>query len=291
VSESAKCESEERTKQSRETRRTKHMAEPPPVPVEPKPRGSDPWSDETWGQNALNVTFETVETDVFEFSAEDSVVANSNEEEFALFRGGVAPPSKRGVPTGPPLVTVTVHERLSAVYNGDVAEEPVTHVEGAIHVCSASTADMSRHPFCLVLRDLLGHMELLEQDRSDVAQDVSTQVSRTSLHRTDRVLRVSLPATQKVVPVARYICSNQLRSVPLVRVSLLCQTNATSVVGCVRVSLLGAQIPITSHILLVVVVVVVVVVADSSSRVGSKCRVKTVASASRYGPIRPTCRP
>jgi hypothetical protein len=192
--------------------------EPKPV-VETKPRGSDPWSDETWGQSALNVTFETVETDVFEFSAEGSVQNEDSpsDVEFSLFRGGVSrEPFKqsRGVPAGPPVVTVTVHERLSAVYD-DVSEEPSCHLEGSIHV--RTSVDVSRHPFCLVMRDLLGHMDVLE-DRSEVAKDVSNQVSRTSLHRTDRVLRVSLPssATHKEVQVARYICSNQLRSVPLV---------------------------------------------------------------------------
>ena len=188
------------------------------------PRGSDPWSDETWGENAVNVTFETVETDVFEFSTEGSSIQNGNspeDVEFSLYRGGSAVASRemrqqeqQRKPAGPPLVTVAVHEQLSATYD-DVSEEPSCHLEGSVYV--RATADMSRHPFCLVVRDLLGHVEVLE-DRTVVSKDVSQQISRKGLHRADRVVRISLPSssTRKDVQIARYICTTRLRPVPLV---------------------------------------------------------------------------
>lgn len=185
-----------------------------------EPRGSDPWSDQTWGQNALNVTFETLETDVFEFSAGESLQNGDSPEdvEFSLFRGGTAATLREVKPekkkTGPPLVGVAVHEQLSATYD-DASEEPSSHLEGTVTV--RATTDMSRHPFCLVIRDLLGHIEVLE-DRTLVSKDVSQQISRKGLHRSDRVIRISLPATstRKDVQVARYICTTRLRPVPLV---------------------------------------------------------------------------
>ena len=182
---------------------------------------SDPWSDETWGQNALNATFETVETDVFEFSAENSVSHADSPDDvaFSLFRGGnaaAARDKKHADPkhTGPPVVSVAIHEQLSATYD-DVSEEPSCHLEGTVYV--RATTDMSRHPFCLVVRDLLSHIDVLE-DRAMVAKDVSQQILRTGLHRADRVMRISLPssATRKDVQVARYVCSSRLRPVPLV---------------------------------------------------------------------------
>lgn len=192
------------------------------------PQGqSDPWSDETWGQQAaMNVTFETVETDIFEFSAGNSVSHADSPDDvaFSLFRGGNAAAAaaasrdkkhQEQKHSGPPVVAVAVREQLSATYD-DVSAEPSCHLEGTVHV--RGMTDMSRHPFCLVMRDLLGHIEVLE-DRAMVAKDVSQQISRTGLHRADRVLRISLPAsaTRKDVQVARYICSSRLRPVPLVR--------------------------------------------------------------------------
>lgn len=186
---------------------------------------SDPWSDETWGQNALNVTFETVETDVFEFPAENSISHADSPDDVAvsLFRGGNHATASRADKnlqqeqkhSGPPLVSVAVYEQLSATYD-DVSEEPNCHLEGTVHV--QATTDMSRHPFCLVIRDLLSHIDVLE-DRATVAKDVSQEITRKGLHRADRVLRISLPssATRKDVQVARYICSSRLRPVPLVR--------------------------------------------------------------------------
>lgn len=190
------------------------------------PQGqSDPWSDETWGQHALNVTLETVETDVFEFAAENSVTHADSPDDvaYSLFRGGNAAASREKQHqhteqrhSGPPVVSVALHEQLSATYD-DVSPEPSCHLEGNVYV--RAVTDMSRHPFCLVMRDLLGHIDVLE-DRAMVAKDVSQQISRTGLHRADRVLRISLPAsaTRKDVQVARYICTSRLRPVPLVRI-------------------------------------------------------------------------
>ena len=185
------------------------------------PRGSDPWSDETWGQNAMNVTYETVETDVFEFSAGESELngASPSDVELSLFRGGNAARDgnllQEKKNTGPPAVSVAVHEQLSAIYD-DVSPEPSCHLEGTIHV--RSTTDMSRHCFCLVLRDLLGHIDVLE-DRPAVAKDVSKEIARKGLHKGDRVMRISLPSSSKgkAVQIARYICTSGLRPVPLVR--------------------------------------------------------------------------
>eukprot|EP00977_Amphora_coffeiformis_P013648 scaffold3608_cov183-Amphora_coffeaeformis.AAC.35 len=190
-----------------------------------EPRGSDPWSDETWRQNdaMMNVTFDTVETDVFEFSAGESDLHQTpSDVELSLFRGGghkVATERRNNNKGGAslPVVAVAVHEQLSAIYD-DVSQEPSCHLEGTIHV--KSSTDMSRHPFCLVLRDLLGHIDVLE-DRPAVAKDVSKEISRKGLHRGDRVMRVSLPSTSKgkAVQIARYICTTGLRPVPLVRAS------------------------------------------------------------------------
>lgn len=193
-----------------------------PGTAQAEPRWSDPWSDETWGQNALmNVTFETVETDVFEFSAGESAQngASPSDVEFSLFRGGNAvrdghlPQEKRNA--GPPSVSVSMHEQLSSIYD-DASQEPSCHLEGTIHV--RSTTDMSRHPFCLVLRDLMSHIDVLE-DRPAVAKDVSREISRKGLHKGDRVMRISLPSSAKgkSVQIARYICTTGLRPVPLVR--------------------------------------------------------------------------
>ena len=145
----------------------KRSAIPPiPGPTPPEPRGSDPWSDETWGQNALNVTFETVETDVFEFSAEGSTDHKNDgnasfDNEFQLFRAGDNNNDAKARDVGlhqqqqdraeTPLVAVAVHEQLSATYN-DTSDEPSCHLEGSVYVRAMS--DMSRHPFCLVVRDL-----------------------------------------------------------------------------------------------------------------------------------------
>lgn len=196
---------------------------PPDFPGRPsrEMRGSDPWSDETWGNGGLNnVTFETVETDVFEFTAEDTRkhADSPDDVELSLFRG-VSKAAKREVYqekriAGPPIVAVNINECLSAIYD-DVSEEPSCQVEGSIFV--TPTVDMSRHSFCLVVRDLLGHIDVLE-DRTGVAKDITTQITRKGLHRSDRVLRISLPATatRKEVRIARYICSGRLRPVPLV---------------------------------------------------------------------------
>ena len=191
----------------------------------PPVHGSDPWSDASWGENALNVTFETVETDVFEFSTEESSLQNDGNSpedvEFSLFRGTgrMADRSRASPAMGSPVVQVALHELLAATYD-DVSEEPNFQLEGTVHVRALS--DLSRHPFCLVLHDLHGHLDVLE-DRATVAKDVSQQIARNGLHQGDRVLRISLPssATRKDVQVARYICNNHVRPVPLVRGILL----------------------------------------------------------------------
>ena len=225
---------------------------------QPPPRESDPWSDETWRPNnhnnhhhnngdrdvtAMNVTFDTVETDVFEFSAGESelnhragvddgeVFRTPSDVEWSIFRGAKnnAKDNKKFVgdedddddgrrrknANGLPVVSVSVDEQLSAMYD-DVSQEPTCHLEGAVH--ARSMVDMGQHPFCLVLRDLLGHIDVLE-DRPAVSKDVSKEISRKGLHRGDRVVRISLPSTSKgkVLQIARYICHTELRPVPLVR--------------------------------------------------------------------------
>lgn len=208
------------------------MQEQHPAPEAPPQQGhplsgSDPWSDETWGQHALNVTFETVETDVFEFTAEENTDQQDDtpdDLEQSLFRGvkvaaSAAAAPKRDMhperrPVELPVVAVHMNEQLSAIYD-DVSESPSCHLEGSIYV--TPTVDMSRHSFCLVVRDLLDHIDVFE-DRTAVAKDVTKEIPRKGLHRSDRVLRVSLPAsaTRKEVKVGRYICSGRLRPVPLV---------------------------------------------------------------------------
>jgi hypothetical protein len=192
-----------------------------------------------------------------------AVEGNTPEDvEFSLFHGGSKPnrdtqnitktrkptnthPAPLSSSSPPPVVQVTVHEQFSATYDDGVVpatspEPQACQLEGTVHV--QSVTDLSRHPFCIVIRDAQSHIDIWD-DRptgggGGVAKDISAavmvrkdQVATTTVppyqsssslpyyyqsHK-DRILRISLPSTstKKQVQVARYICTTHVRPVPL----------------------------------------------------------------------------
>ena len=187
--------------------------------------GSDPWSDLTWGRDAMNVTFET---DIFDFDAEDNKSTfgkqPSDFESVSLFfpndpMWDGADGEKEEKEREKPIVQVAIHEQLSAVYD-DVSKEPSCQVDGSIVVKSSSQSPTTE-PFCLIIRDLLDRIEGLEL--KNICTDISREAAdRTDLHRSDKVLKILAPPVSQLdteIPVATYTCTPKLRPVPMVSCS------------------------------------------------------------------------
>jgi len=130
-------------------------------------------------------------------------------------------PGSQQMPSKVETIQVAVHEQLSALYD-DVSSEPSFHVDGSIFVKAKS--QLAGAPFCITVRDLMGNLEeITSLDES--TQEISDEISRQGLHRSDRVLRVLFPQedtsrgdrSNAGVRIASYTCSPTLRPVPLVR--------------------------------------------------------------------------
>lgn len=158
----------------------------------------------TWGANAFDTSFES---DPFEFSAVGSSFHPAPTHSATLF------PTDPFGKSGKPTVQVAILEQLSALYD-DVSTEGSISVEGSVFVKPSKL--LTNLPFCLVLRDLLDHVERCEE-KSAVCHNINDKVSRKGLHKSDRVFRVTLPrqvATE--VAIMDYVCVPTLRPVPIV---------------------------------------------------------------------------
>jgi hypothetical protein len=117
-----------------------------------------------------------------------------------------------------PLVKVYIHEQLAARYD-DVSNEGEMSIEGTIYVQAMGP---SSAPFCIVLRDLLGQIDRIEE-QEDVCCDITDRVSSRGLHLSDRILRISLNSSTaspfRETIVLKYFCIPTLRPVPLVSYS------------------------------------------------------------------------
>ncbi|GAX19924.1 hypothetical protein FisN_1Lh607 [Fistulifera solaris] len=129
-----------------------------------------------------------------------------------------------------PLVKVYSHEQLAAQYD-DVSNEGEISIEGTIYVQAMGP---SSTPFCIVLRDLLGQIDRIEE-RVDVCCDITDRVSSRGLHSSDRILRISLnssPASPfRETIVLKYFCIPTLRPVPLLVKSRVQQSREHTRVG------------------------------------------------------------
>lgn len=184
--------------------------------------GADPWVENAWGKNAsLDSSFDSgVEGPggLFEFSATSSALQEGDLDSQSLFFTdpfNVTPSRKEG----PVTVRVAMHEQVSALYD-DESTDTTCQVEGSVHV--KPTADL-KAPFHLVIRDLLDQLDRIEVDH-EVCRDVSEMISRKDLHKSDRVLRVTVPpnADDQEISIASYVCASSLRPVPMVRCFMFC---------------------------------------------------------------------
>jgi hypothetical protein len=185
--------------------------------------GSDPWSDMTWGEKILNVT---LDSDIFDFSVgqASSLLSPDLETQSFLFPSdpiwGTIKDEDDEEGEGVRFIRVAIHEQLSAVYD-DVSKEPVCHVRGSIHIKPTSSSISGSDPpdpFCLVVRDLLDNIAHLETN-SLLCTNVSDSANRTSLHKSDRILRVWVPSDsnpEDEISIATYVCTSKLRPVPMV---------------------------------------------------------------------------
>jgi hypothetical protein len=188
-------------------------------------KGSDPWSDQTWGENALNSSVVNEEFTVNLNADLFSPLASIDQEDTQTFlfpsnpiwdSGAVGSNDQhQQAHTVTPIVQVAIHEQLAAIYD-HIAEEPTFRIEGSIHVKSSKKTPV-KSPFCLLIRDSLDRIETLEMNKGKCV-DISENMPRKDLRASDRELRVDVSEspTDREIPVATYTCVPNLRPVPLV---------------------------------------------------------------------------
>ena len=174
---------------------------------------------ENWRQNAFDTSFES---DPFEFSAvgsprqpaafHDSPSQLFTEDPFSVKE---ASPFRKQGAVVPPTVRIAILEQVSAIYD-DVSAEGSVSVEGSVFI---QLPNRRIPPFCLIFRDLLDQVDRLEE-KTAVCHNITDKISREKLHRSDTVLRVTLPSPtdqmESEVSVLNYVCAPSLRPVPLV---------------------------------------------------------------------------
>lgn len=167
----------------------------------------DPWSGISDKPSELNYSLESSKDNVDSADLFDFSVSSQGRE---------PQPQSPTFPTDPiwtaesSAVQVVIHEQMSAFYD-DLSADPACQIEGWI-----SVRPQQKAPFCLVLRDLMTHVDKVEI-QSPFCQDISVKTSRKGLHPADRVLRVTPEVAQERVSIASYRCVSRLRPVPLVR--------------------------------------------------------------------------
>jgi hypothetical protein len=146
----------------------------------------------------------------FDFSADPSTAREAEQESHSF----VSKVTNVSSPVTS-LVKVYIHEQLAAQYD-DVSNEGEMSIEGTIYV---QAMGRSSTPFCIVLRDLLGQIDHVEE-QVDVCYNVTDRVSFQGLHRSDRILRITLNTSTaspfRETIVLKYFCIPTLRPVPLV---------------------------------------------------------------------------
>jgi hypothetical protein len=175
----------------------------------------DPWSqpETKWETNAVFDT--SFESDPFEFSAVSSAARPTERDSPSHFfpDDPFASKDSSSILKGLVTVPVAIHEQLSTLYDNVSAEGSVC-VEGSVYVKPLGELTA---PFCLVFRDLLEHVERIEE-KSEVCRNITEKTPPKGLHRTDRVLRVTPPpsSVSKEIAILNYVCVQNLRPVPIV---------------------------------------------------------------------------
>ena len=186
----------------------------------------DPWAEKLTvlgvKQNVNNTSGDTTsfEDDLFEFTATSSVqVGDFDEPDESQSFFFPTDPFGTPITEKRQIVRVAIHEQLSALYD-DISSDPACQVDGRVLVqtpTSKSTTEPIRS-FCLLLRDLFGHLDRCDL-KDSVCEDITSTMSPDGLHKTDRVLKIRLPndaPANDEISILTYTCSQSLRPVPMV---------------------------------------------------------------------------